>query len=206
MLNKHGFDIWANGYENSVVESYNNDSYPFAGYKEIINSIYNEIMKKPKSNVLDIGIGTGILAKKLYDNAHKITGVDFSQKMLSISAAKMKDALLIQYDFTIGLPNKIKNRKFDFIVFTYSIHHLNDNKKTELLNSLKSYLAPGGKILIGDISFKKADDLSACKIKYAAEWDNDECYYSYEDTKNHLEFPQKSYQQISFCGGIMTLS
>ena len=115
MLNKQGFDIWAKGYEKSVVESYNNDSYPFAGYKEIINFIYNEIMKKPKSNVLDIGIGTGILAKKLYDNRHKITGVDFSQKMLDISASKMQNAVLIQHNFSEGLPAKILNQKYNFI-------------------------------------------------------------------------------------------
>ena len=153
MLDNNGFDIWADGYDESVNASCSSNEYPFAGYKEIINIVYNEIMNLKKAHVLDIGMGTGILSKKLYDNNHVITGIDFSQKMLNISSKNMPNAALIQHDFSKGLPDEIKNSRYDFIVFTYSIHHLNDSEKANLINSLKVHLNSAGKLIIGDVSY-----------------------------------------------------
>lgn len=48
------------------------NEYPFAGYKKILNTIYNEVMQ------FDIGFGTGILTSKLYEKGHHIDGIDFS--------------------------------------------------------------------------------------------------------------------------------
>ena len=206
MMDTHGFDIWADGYDESVNASCISNEYPFAGYREIINIIYNEVMSIKKSQVLDIGIGTGVLSKKLHDNNHVITGIDFSEKMLSISSKNMPNAKLIQHDFSKGLPGELKTEKYHFIIFTYSIHHLTDTEKIVLLNSLKSHLISNGKIFIGDVSFETSIDQANCKNEYSSIWDCDEKYYNYEDIKNHLQFSSKSYRQISFCSGIMTLS
>ena len=61
MLDQHGFDLWADGYDVSVGVSDEDDTYPFAGYKKILAIIYEIIMKKPNPAVLDIGFGTGTL-------------------------------------------------------------------------------------------------------------------------------------------------
>ncbi|KYC94324.1 hypothetical protein B4102_3675 [Heyndrickxia sporothermodurans] len=68
MLSKQGFDLWANDYDQTVQLSEENNQYPFAGYKEILNTIFNEVMQKPSSHVLDIGFGTGVLTTKLYEH------------------------------------------------------------------------------------------------------------------------------------------
>ena len=78
MLNKQGFDLWANEYDQTVQVSEESNLYPFAGYKEILNTIFNEVMQKEKSKVLDIGFGTGVLTNKLYENGHQVDGIDFS--------------------------------------------------------------------------------------------------------------------------------
>lgn len=100
MLNSHGFDLWANGYDKSVSLSDDVNEYPFAGYKEVLGTIYNCIRSGNGKNILDIGFGTGILAKKLYDEGCSICGIDFSAKMIEIATQKMPNAILIQYDFT----------------------------------------------------------------------------------------------------------
>lgn len=64
MLNRKGFDLWADGYDQSVGLSHEDGTYPFAAYKEILNEIYNRVTRKGKA-VLDIGFGAGILASKL---------------------------------------------------------------------------------------------------------------------------------------------
>ena len=44
MLSDKGFDLWADDYDKSVEISDNDGSYPFAGYKNILNEIYNRIL------------------------------------------------------------------------------------------------------------------------------------------------------------------
>ena len=40
MLDGKGFDLWADGYDKTVGLSDEEGSYPFAGYREILNEIY----------------------------------------------------------------------------------------------------------------------------------------------------------------------
>ena len=68
MLSSKGFDLWANDYDKSIGLSEEENSYPFAGYKNVLNLIFNDILAKQGRNVLDIGFGTGTLATKLYEN------------------------------------------------------------------------------------------------------------------------------------------
>lgn len=66
MLNNHGFDLWADGYDKSVGLSDEADRYPFAGYKRILGEIYARLLLSGCKSVLDIGFGTGTLTQKLY--------------------------------------------------------------------------------------------------------------------------------------------
>ena len=80
MLNKKGFDLWADGYDVSVGLSDEENTYPFAGYKTVLNSIYRTVLAKPKATVLDIGFGTGTLTAKLYEQGCAIYGQDFQRE------------------------------------------------------------------------------------------------------------------------------
>lgn len=60
MLNNKGFDLWADGYDKSVGLSDEDGTYPFAGYKNILNEIYNRVLSRFGMVVLDIGFGTGV--------------------------------------------------------------------------------------------------------------------------------------------------
>ena len=68
MLDNIGFDLWADGYDKIVGVSDEENSYPFTGYKEVLGRIFQTIMEKPETVVLDIGFGTGTLTTKLYEN------------------------------------------------------------------------------------------------------------------------------------------
>lgn len=88
MLDNKGFDLWANGYDKSVNLSEENNEYPFAGYKDVLNYIYNQVRRQGGTNILDIGFGTGVLTTRLYDANYKITGIDFSSNMIDIAKKK----------------------------------------------------------------------------------------------------------------------
>lgn len=100
MLDNKGFDLWSNAYDKEVGISDEDKTYPFAGYKKVLNAIYSGILESSVQNVLDIGFGTGILANKLYEKGYHIYGQDFSDEMLKIAQNKMPKASLWKGDFS----------------------------------------------------------------------------------------------------------
>lgn len=206
MLNKQGFDLWAGQYDKTVQLSEENNQYPFAGYKEILNTIYNEIRERENSEVLDIGFGTGILASQLYENGHPIDGIDFSSEMIAIAKAKMPEANLLEWDITEGLPHELAGRKYDAIVSTYALHHLSDEQKVDFLKNLQPLLKAEGKIYIGDIAFQTRADLEKCRKDSEGYWDESEHYFVYEEIKNGLEnLFHCEFYPLSHCGGVIVL-
>lgn len=159
MLDNKGFDLWSNDYDKSVKISEENNKYPFAGYKEVLDTIYTRVRELKGKTVLDIGFGTGVLTKKLYDDGIDISGIDFSLEMIKIAQNKMPLATFIQWDFSKGLPCELENKKFDFIICTYAIHHLKDEEKINFITLLKHHINKNGEILIGDVMFQTDKDL-----------------------------------------------
>lgn len=204
LLDSKGFDLWADEYDKSVNLSEESNEYPFAGYKDVLNYIYNTVRENDYVNVLDIGFGTGILTTRLYDEGCNITGIDFSENMIDIARQKMPQATLLNWDFSIGLPDKIRKCKFDCIISTYAIHHLTDKEKASFIKLLSSMLNKEGKMLIGDISFETRGELKKCKEIYMEYWDEDEIYFIADEIKEDLrsEYSVK-YLKISHCAGVM---
>ncbi|SHI16144.1 class I SAM-dependent methyltransferase [Sporanaerobacter acetigenes] len=154
--------------------------------------------------VLDIGFGTGVLTKKLYDDGYEIYGIDFSRKMLEIAKDKMPSAKLHQYDFSKGLPKELENIQFDYIISTYAMHHLEDKDKIKFINKLKKQLFNDGEIIIGDIAFETRALLEQCKIK-TGEWDDEEIYIVFDELKKIFPKEDISFTTISHCAGIIQL-
>lgn len=206
MLDSKGFDLWANGYDKSVNLSEENNEYPFAGYKDVLNYIYNQVRENSYSSVLDIGFGTGLLTTQLYNEGYQITGIDFSSNMIDIAKKKMPNATLINWDFASGLPIEIISNKYDNIISTYAIHHLSDEGKIEFIKSLLKLLNVNGKILIGDVSFETSQELDQCKEMYKEIWDNEEIYFvANEMMKSLNDLYYCNYDKISHCSGVLTV-
>ena len=207
MLDNKGFDMWADGYDKSVNHSEENNEYPFAGYKKVLNYIYNQVREQNSANVLDIGFGTGVLTTRLYDASYNITGIDFSNNMIDIAKKKMPNATLVKWDFSTGLPNEVKSNHFDYIISTYAFHHLADKEKIGFIELLATLLNENGKILIGDISFETRDKLKRAKEEYKEYWDDDEFYFIAEDMMEKLSDKYLCmYTKVSHCAGVLTIS
>lgn len=205
MLDNKGFDLWSNGYDMSVNLSEESNQYPFAGYKNVLNTIYNIIHIKEIAAILDIGFGTGTLTKKLYDDRYSIYGIDFSQNMIEIAKTKMPSAKLFQYNFMEGLPRELDNIQFDYIISTYAIHHLEDKEKISFLADLMYHLSNNGEILIGDVAFETKEMLEQCKIASGDSWDNEEAYIVFNELKRNFPEEKISFIPISYCAGIIRL-
>ena len=203
MLDNKGFDLWADGYDKTVGVSEEGNTYPFAGYKDVLGTIFKTIMKKPSAVVLDIGFGTGTLTTKLYENGCNIYGQDFSARMIELASEKMPNAHLYQGDFTQGLVEPLQAQNYDFIVATYSLHHLTDEQKVSFLRVLQDHLNPGGQILIGDVAFENRSQLEQCRKDVGDEWDDDEIYFVVDELKG--EFPELGFKRTSHCSGVLSI-
>lgn len=203
MLDNKGFDLWADEYNKSVGISDEDGSYPFAGYKQILNEIYNRVLTNKYNAVLDIGFGTGTLTNKLYEQDCHIWGQDFSEKMIELAKAKMPKAELYQGDFSNGLVEELRQNKYDTIIATYSLHHLSDQQKITFIKSILPLLNNGGCFYIGDVAFETRTEMNRCQTLVGEEWDDEEIYFVADElTKS---FPHIKYEKFSFCAGLFSL-
>jgi methyltransferase domain family protein len=205
MLNSKGFDLWSDNYDTQVEISDEENVYPFAGYKKVLSTVYEKVRKQNPKNILDIGFGTGILAKKLYDDGYNIYGIDFSNEMLKKAKQKMPNAELLQFDFTDGLPKEFEQKQFDVILSTYAIHHIDDEaKKLYILKLLKS-LNPKGILIFGDVAFETEKDMEAARKKDYEEWDDEEYYLIAERFNLWFPYLKTDFIKISYCSGVCTI-
>lgn len=203
MLDNKGFDLWADGYDKTVGISDEENSYPFAGYKEILGMIYKKVLEREKPTILDIGFGTGTLTTKLYEKECEIYGQDFSERMIELAQKKMPNAHLYQGDFSKGLVKPLLQHTYDFIIATYSLHHLSDDAKIQFIQLLKKLLKENGSIFIGDVAFQTRADLEKCQREVMDEWDEYEIYFVIDELKK--AFPKMEFTQVSYCAGVLVI-
>ncbi len=95
--------------------------------------------------VLDLGTGDGrLLALVLGDGPMRGVGVDVSEPMLHAAAERFDgDARveLLRHDLVEPLPAL---GRFDVIVSSFAIHHLEDDRKRALYGEIFDALEPGG--------------------------------------------------------------
>ena len=203
MLNSNGFDVWADGYDESVRLADENDAYPFAGYATILKEIYGRVCASGAKAVLDIGFGTGTLAGQLYQQGCDVFGQDFSSRMIQLAQEKMPRAQLYQGDFSLGLVQELKQQRYDAIIATYALHHLTDEQKVAFFQELLPLLQDNGCIYVGDVAFATRAELEQCKAQAGDDWDASEIYFVYDELKQ--AFPQLQFEPVSHCAGLLTL-
>lgn len=209
MLTKEGFDRWAGEYDGSVSASEEESSYPFAGYQRVLSAIEEAVTVSGScgASVLDLGLGTASLTSRLYREGFQIYGLDFSKEMLSLAREKMPAAELFQGDFALGLPKALEGRFFDFIIGTYSFHHVPPARREEFFSGLAEHLKKDGRIFVGDLVFPSSREYEACRQRFSGIWDQDEIYFTADELAQQLRGLNLvcTFQPVSFCAGILAI-
>ena len=203
MLNSKGFDLWADGYDKSVGMSDEDGTYPFAGYKQILNVIYNRVLTSKSNTVLDIGFGTAALTAKLYEQGCHIWGQDFAGRMIELAKEKMPEARLFQGDFSRGLVDELIYNRYDAIIATYSLHHLSDEQKIHFIRKILPLLHDGGCLYIGDVMFETRTELERQKTLIGEEWDDEEFYFAVDELTKFI--PRVKNEKFSYCSGLLSI-
>ena len=142
-MDSRDFDKWAEHYDESMVAR--TEEFPFVGYFDLLAAVKRDAQPCLGLDILDIGIGTGALSGPLADAGGMIYGVDFSTGMIKRAAARIPNGKFDTVDIARGHFGRFSNTRFDRVVSSYWLHHLNDNDKVELLKKIRaSNLKEGG--------------------------------------------------------------
>jgi len=100
-------------------------------------------------NVLDIGCGGGIYTKAFAEmGASFVTGLDFSEQILSSAKENCKSYTNINFHLGNALNTQLKKEQYDIILERAIIHHIND--LDSCFKEAYKLLKPGGIFIIQD--------------------------------------------------------
>lgn len=152
------FNNWAPTYDETVMG--NNIEYRevFLHYDEILD----EVASRAIGTVLEFGVGTGNLTKRLIDRGHKVYGVEPSEEMRAIAKRKIPNLNVSDGDF-INFPEI--NEPINSIASSYAFHHLTDLEKSEAISIYANMLKRGDKIVFADSIFENNQALLDIKEK-----------------------------------------
>ncbi len=198
------FDDWAAEYDQSVGSS---GGFPFEGYSTVLHTIVEQADLRPNSSILDLGIGTGNLAQLFSNCSCELWGLDFSAGMLAKAKVKLPHAILGQADITSEWPSAFL-RRFNYVVSAYTFHHFAWEEKIRLVQDiLTNHLFPGGRLIIGDVTFRDAGEEDELRNKLGDEWEEEYFWLENETLANFtaLNIPAR-FIKISYCAGVFIFS
>jgi putative AdoMet-dependent methyltransferase len=196
------FDEWAEHYDQSVAI----DQFPFYGYPQVLAKAFNQAGPRPGLSVLDLGTGTGNLAALFARAGCELWCTDFSKPMLERARGKLPAARFALHDLRDPLPAEF-DRQFDCIVSAYVFHHFELDEKMRIVTNLVGrHLAPGGRLVIADISFPDRAGLERVKLAAGQAWE-EEYYWRSDEARPRLEAAglKAAYVQVSACAGIFSI-
>ena len=159
------FDSLASHYDTFIRESADGLDF-YKNYDLVLESIAKQA---PHGTLVEIGIGTGNLAKKILEYNNDVIqyiGIDQSINMLKEARKKCPNVQLRKGDF-LNLP--LESNSCDYIVSSYSFHHCNNPEKVLAIEEMDRVLKQKATIVIADLMFENqaARDLfeATCSAK-----------------------------------------
>jgi putative AdoMet-dependent methyltransferase len=146
----HLFEHWAQSYDSTVT----GDDIQYKDVFLYYENILQEVVDRSNGHVLEFGVGTGNLTKKLLDQRFKVTGVEPSPAMRKMAEEKLGEEVSILDGDFIEFP-QVEN--INTIVSTYAFHHLTDDEKNKAIALYSNILPKGGKIVFADTMYESME-------------------------------------------------
>lgn len=201
------FARWAAGYEDAVARAETQGSFPFAGYSRVLERVHRLAEPRRGMRVLDLGVGTGSLARKFLDQGCRVVGVDWSPEMLARARARCPGLETIEADLW-GSGWLTGRGRFDRIVSTYVFHEIPVEKGVaELRRLFDATLDHDGRIVVGDVFFPDAKIRDRARHRWRDVWDPDEHYWAADEAVAALRGRglEGAFEQVSECGGVLVV-
>jgi cyclopropane fatty-acyl-phospholipid synthase-like methyltransferase len=100
---------------------------------------------------IDLGSGSGFLTIPFARCVRRLYAVDHSERMLSHLGEKLADESLCVHAWRGDLRTFAPPEPVDIVVSNYALHHLRHSAKLELLRRCRTWMNPGGRIVVADL-------------------------------------------------------
>ncbi|MBN2240787.1 MAG: class I SAM-dependent methyltransferase [Dehalococcoidales bacterium] len=105
--------------------------------------------------IMDIGCGYGDLTDRITELNPKasVCMVDYSDEMIRLAEERFSSNPRIErytYDLNNGVPDILKERTFNAVVSSYSLHHVDYDNRLKLYSQVKQVLDKNGLFVIAD--------------------------------------------------------
>jgi len=201
------FDKWALNYDESISQSLN--EFPFIGYYEVLSEVQNLVAPREGMKVMDVGVGTGMLSRKLAEDGCRIYGVDISEEMIKRAKSRIPNGEFDVVDISANHLGRFNSEKFDRVISSYCLHHLTDHQKVNFIKkTIEGNLMQGGKIIIADIGFETESSFNRARDGYRDSWEGEEDGEYYLCGERMIGLLRNAgfsvtYKQVSVCAGIL---
>ena len=176
------FNKRADGYEVHTRET-------LSDFEAFYNSISTCIAStQDKIHVLDIGVGTGLELKGIFEQAPNanVIGIDISKEMLNQLKEKyvghLKQITLVQESYMTFPFGEVT---YDYIVSVMTVHHLLPDVKCRLYERVRKALKNTGKYIEGDF-IVTTEEANSFLHKYK-EWSK--ANKSIKEGSHHIDIP-----------------
>jgi putative AdoMet-dependent methyltransferase len=166
------FDAWSADYDPA-----GDGAFPFGAYEDVLDRVAELVAKRRPSRVLELGVGTGNLTRRIVDRLTGVSlvGVDFSRGMAARAAVAVPGIELVDHDIA-ALPLPPETHGCDVAAMTYVLHELAEEQQVRLLAALLDGLREGGACVIGDVCFPDAAARDGVRSRLGSRWDPEEHY------------------------------
>ncbi|MFC7063085.1 methyltransferase domain-containing protein [Halobacillus seohaensis] len=141
------FNEWASSYDDTVSGSDPEYKEVFEGYDKMLQ----ELADLSVSPVLEFGVGTANLTKKIIAQNKVVVGIEPSEEMRRIANLKCPEAAIYAGDFIHFPALEMPIRS---VVSSFAFHHLNDQEKRLVLKEYYDKLEIDGEIIFIDTLFR----------------------------------------------------
>lgn len=131
------------------------DDHGSAGLGPVVAAVLATCGRRPGVTAVDLGCGSGQVTIPLARRCDRVVGVDVSPAAIELLTEKTRMEGVANVD---GLAQPVETLQLapgtvDLIVSNYALHHLRDADKHALLRRARTWLRPGGRLVIGDMMF-----------------------------------------------------
>ena len=124
-------------------------------FSQVRDALLEVAQPRTEDEAVDLGAGTGFVTIPLADRVRSVIAVDLVGDMLEVARLEAEKRGLNNVTTVTEDLSRVElgPASVDLVVSSYALHHLTNEDKVGLVQRARSWLKPGGRIVIADMMF-----------------------------------------------------